>query len=96
VLSFEVGHCREDAWRLIDALKLISIAANIGETRSMMIHPATTTHCKLSAKERWRSRISERLVRLSVGLEHVDDLVHDLDQALARLCALDPDSCIER
>jgi O-succinylhomoserine sulfhydrylase len=95
VLSFEVGNSRDDAWRLIDALKLVSIAANIGETRSMVIHPATTTHCRLSPDERRRSGISERLVRLSVGLEHVDDLVHDLDQALARLCARDPDSCVE-
>ncbi|RZL87869.1 MAG: hypothetical protein EOP82_24945, partial [Variovorax sp.] len=83
VLSFEVGRGREDAWRMIDALELISIATNMGDTRSMVTHPATTTHCRLSLEERRQVGISDRLVRLSVGLEHID--LQDLDNALARL-----------
>ncbi|MBT2324124.1 aminotransferase class V-fold PLP-dependent enzyme [Variovorax paradoxus] len=89
VLSFEVGRSREDAWRWIDALELVSIATSIGDTRSMVTHPATTTHCRLSIEERRLAGISHRLVRLSVGLEHVDDLLADLEHALATLPAFD-------
>ena len=89
VLSFEVGRSRDDAWRWIDALELVSIATNMGDTRSMVTHPATTTHCRLSLEERRLAGISDRLVRLSVGLEHVDDLIADLERALATLPAFD-------
>jgi O-succinylhomoserine sulfhydrylase len=89
VLSLEVGTCREDAWRVIDALGLISIATNMGDTRSMVTHPATTTHCRLSAEERRQAGIGDNLVRLSVGLESSDDLLADLEQALSRLAPCD-------
>jgi O-succinylhomoserine sulfhydrylase len=89
VLSFEVGRDRDEAWRWIDALELISIATNIGDTRSMVTHPATTTHWRLSHEERRLAGISDRLVRLSVGLEHVDDLIADLEHALATLPEFD-------
>jgi O-succinylhomoserine sulfhydrylase len=89
VLNFEIGRSREDAWRMIDALRLVSIATNIGDTRSMVTHPASTTHCKLSPEERRLAGISNQLVRFSVGLEHVDDLMADLDQALAQLPEMD-------
>jgi O-succinylhomoserine sulfhydrylase len=82
VVSFEVGDSRESAWTFIDALRLISIATNIGDTRSMVTHPATTTHGRLTAEERSRAGIHESLVRLSVGLESVDDLQADIEQAL--------------
>ncbi|AQV94498.1 O-succinylhomoserine sulfhydrylase [Cupriavidus necator] len=82
VVSFEVGDSRESAWAFIDALRLISIATNIGDTRSMVTHPATTTHGRLTAEERSRAGIHESLVRLSVGLESVDDLQADIEQAL--------------
>jgi O-succinylhomoserine sulfhydrylase len=82
VLSFEVRGGRAAAWRTIDALRLVSIATNIGDTRSMVTHPATTTHHRLSADERRLCGITDGLVRLSVGLEHPDDLFEDLDQAL--------------
>jgi O-succinylhomoserine sulfhydrylase len=94
VLSFELHGGRDDAWRLIDALKLITIATNIGETRSMITHPATTTHCKLSAEERRLAGISDALVRLSVGLEHASDLTDDLAQALARGSRRAPPSAV--
>jgi O-succinylhomoserine sulfhydrylase len=82
VVSFEVGDSRESAWTFIDALRLISIATNIGDTRSMVAHPATTTHGRLTAEEKSRAGIHESLVRLSVGLESVDDLQTDIEQAL--------------
>ncbi|CAM3195381.1 PLP-dependent transferase [Cupriavidus taiwanensis] len=85
VLSFEVGDSRQSAWAFIDALRLISIATNIGDTRSMVTHPATTTHGRLTPEERSRAGIRESLVRLSVGLESVDDLQADIEQALCVL-----------
>lgn len=84
VISFEVGESREQAWAFIDALEMVSIATNIGDTRSMVTHPATTTHGRLSPQERDASGVCENLVRLSVGLEHVDDLIDDLSRGLAR------------
>lgn len=82
VLTFEVGHSQADAWRFVDALRLISIATNIGDTRSMVTHPATTTHGRLTAADRATAHIGDNLVRLSVGLEDVSDLKADLLQAL--------------
>jgi O-succinylhomoserine sulfhydrylase len=85
VLSFEVGQAREDAWRMIDSLSLVSIATNIGDTRTMITHPASTTHGRLSPEDRRLARIGENLVRLSVGLEHVEDLIADIDGALTAM-----------
>jgi O-succinylhomoserine sulfhydrylase len=100
VLSLEVGSCREDAWRVIDALELISIATNMGDTRSMVTHPASTTHCRLTHEERRQAGIGDNIVRLSVGLERCDDLLADLEGALAGLMpsvaplqAVEPASC---
>ncbi|MDC0710631.1 O-acetylhomoserine aminocarboxypropyltransferase/cysteine synthase [Stigmatella sp. ncwal1] len=69
--------------KLIDGVKLWSLLANIGDTRSLIIHPASTTHQQLSPEERLSTGVSDGLVRLSVGLEHLDDLRADLDQALS-------------
>jgi O-succinylhomoserine sulfhydrylase len=68
--------------KFIDALQMISITANLGDSRSIITHPATTTHSKLSREERLRVGISDGLVRLSVGLEHVDDIILDVERAL--------------
>jgi O-succinylhomoserine sulfhydrylase len=87
VLSFEVGTDRASAWQMIDALKLVSIATNIGDTRTMITHPASTTHGKLLPAERQLAGISDQLVRLSVGLEHESDLMADIDAALASMSA---------
>jgi len=67
---------------LIDGVKLFSLLANIGDARSLIIHPASTTHQQLSPEEQRSTGVSEDLVRLSVGLEHLDDILADLDQAL--------------
>ena len=82
VVSFEVGTVRESAWQMIDALKLVSIATNLGDTRSMVTHPASTTHGRLSPQERAIVGVGEALVRLSVGLEHESDLIADIGAAL--------------
>ena len=82
VVSFEVRGGRAAAWRLVDSLKLFSITANLGDTRSIVTHPATTTHGRLTAAQRTAMGITEELVRLSVGLEAPADLIRDLSQAL--------------
>jgi len=85
IVSFDLDGGRAAAWRLIDSLRLFSITANLGDAKSTVTHPATTTHQRLSAEERERAGIGEGLVRLSVGLEEAADLQADLDAALARL-----------
>jgi len=83
ILAFEVDGRREAAWRLIDATRLCSITGNLGDTRTTITHPATTTHGRMTAEDRAAAGIGESLVRIAVGLEHVDDLRRDLDTALA-------------
>ncbi|WP_296697620.1 aminotransferase class I/II-fold pyridoxal phosphate-dependent enzyme [Algoriphagus sp.] len=70
------------AKKFIDHLQMISVTANLGDSRSIITHPASTTHSKLSGEERLRVGISDGLVRLSVGLEHVDDIIEDVERAL--------------
>ena len=81
-MSFEVED-RAAAWHIVDSLNLFSITANLGDTKSIVTHPASTTHGRLSAEERASMRVSEGLLRLSIGLENSDDLIADLNQALA-------------
>ena len=76
------SEARQRAWRVIDAARLMSITANLGDTRSTITHPATTTHGRLTPEMRQRAGISESLVRIAVGLEDVDDLQRDLQRAL--------------
>jgi len=83
ILSFGVKSGREGGARFIDALKLFIRLVNIGDTRSLACHPATTTHRQLSAKELASAGVSEDMIRLSIGIEHIDDLLADLEQALA-------------
>ena len=81
IVSCEVAD-RAAAWRLIDHTQLLSITANLGDTRSTITHPATTTHGRLSPEERAASGIHEGLVRLSIGLENVHDITRDLERGL--------------
>lgn len=86
VLAFEVAGAtpearRERAWHLIDAVRIMSITANLGDTRSTITHPASTTHGRLTPEVRQRAGIDEGLIRISVGLEAADDLLNDLKQA---------------
>ncbi|MCC7122546.1 MAG: O-succinylhomoserine sulfhydrylase [Gammaproteobacteria bacterium] len=82
IVSFEVKGGQAAAWRVIDALTLFSITANLGDTRSIVTHPATTTHGRLSAAQRAGMGITDELIRLSVGLEETQDLLTDLARAL--------------
>ncbi len=82
VVSFDVKGGREAAWRLIDATRVISITANLGDTKSTITHPGTTTHGRISAEARAAAGIGEGLVRVAVGLESVEDLKADLARGL--------------
>lgn len=82
VLSFELKGGREAAWRLIDATRLVSITANLGDVKTTITHPATTTHGRLSPETRAAAGITDGLVRLAVGLESVEDLKADLKTGL--------------
>lgn len=83
VVSFELAGGKEAAFRFMDALSLIDISNNLGDTKSLVTHPATTTHMRIGAEERARLGIGDGMVRLSVGLEDVRDLIEDLRRALA-------------
>ena len=83
ILSFELEGGREAGARFIDALQMILRLVNIGDAKSLACHPATTTHRQLNPKELASAGVSEAMVRLSIGIEHVDDIIADLDQALA-------------
>ena len=80
VVSFEMSGGQKAAWDLIDHLNLFSITANLGDSRSIITHPATTTHSRISAEERTLVGVSDGLLRLSIGLESAADLIRDLDQ----------------
>lgn len=82
VLSFEVEGGQKEAWSVIDSSSLFSITANLGDTRSTMTHPATTTHHRLTDEQRAEAGISDSLIRLSIGLEDVSDLTRDLAAGL--------------
>jgi O-succinylhomoserine sulfhydrylase len=84
VFSFEVDGGREQAHAVLDALELIDISNNIGDSRSLMCHNASTTHYSVSAEAREEMGVTEGMLRLNVGLEDPDDLIEDLDQALSR------------
>ncbi|MEZ5613989.1 MAG: O-succinylhomoserine sulfhydrylase [Rhodocyclaceae bacterium] len=83
IVSFDVKGGREEAWRVVDATRLISITANLGDTKSTLTHPASTTHGRISAEARAASGIRESLLRVAVGLESVADLQADLARGLA-------------
>ena len=82
ILSFGVKGGREGGGRFQDALKLITRLVNIGDNKSLACHPATTTHRQLGPAEMAKAGVSEDMIRLSIGIEHIDDLLADLDQAL--------------
>ena len=85
VLSFQVHGGREEAWRFIDAIRIMSLTANLGDAKTTIVHPATTTHGRLSNEERAAAGIGDNLIRVAVGLEHVDDLKDDLQRGFAAL-----------
>jgi O-succinylhomoserine sulfhydrylase len=82
VVAFEVKGGLEAGREFFDSIKLLSLSANLGDTRSIVTHPASTTHSKLAPEERAASGITDGMVRVSVGLEHIDDIIADINQAL--------------
>jgi O-succinylhomoserine sulfhydrylase len=85
VLSFTVKGGRRQAWNFIDAVRIMSLTANLGDAKSTIVHPATTTHGRLSEEDRASAGITENLIRVAVGLEDVEDLRADLQRGLAAL-----------
>ena len=85
VLSFEVAGGREEAWKVIDATRMISITANLGDAKTTITHPGTTTHGRLSEAERLAAGITQGLIRVAVGLENINDVRKDLARGLDAL-----------
>jgi len=83
IVSFEVRGAREQAWQVVDNCRLLSITANLGDTKTTITHPASTTHGRISPEARAAAGISEGLLRIAVGLEAVDDILADLDRGLS-------------
>ena len=85
IFTFEIKGGKEEAWKVIDSLKIFSILANVADVKSLVIHPASTTHSQLSDEELLANDIKQSTIRLSIGTEHIDDIIADLDQALAAI-----------
>ena len=83
--GFEIKGGVEAGKKFIDALEMVYHVANIGDSRSLAIHPASTTHSQLNEEELLSAGVTPGYVRLSIGLEHVDDIIADIDQALAKI-----------
>jgi len=82
LLSFELKGGKTEGWKLIDATRIVSITANLGDTRSTITHPATTTHGRLTPEQRQEAGISDGLIRLAVGLEDIEDIKKDLSRGM--------------
>ncbi len=85
IFTFEIKGGKEEAWKFIDHLEIFSLLANVADVKSLVIHPATTTHAQLSEKELAEQGIKPNTIRLSIGTEHIDDILGDLDAAFASL-----------
>lgn len=81
-MSFRVRGGRQEAWQVIDNIELFCKTGNLGDVRSIITHPFTTTHARMSAEQKNQVGITENLIRISVGLEHIADLQEALDEAL--------------
>lgn len=82
IFTFEIEGGKDAAWRFIDSLEIFSLLANVADVKSLVIHPATTTHSQMTAEELAECHITPSTIRLSIGTEHIDDLIADLAQAL--------------
>ena len=83
IFTFEIKGGQEDAWKFIDNLKLFSILANVADVKSLAIHPYTTTHSQMSPEELEAQHITPATIRLSIGVEHIDDIIADLERGFA-------------
>ncbi len=82
IFTIEIKGGEKEAWAFIDKLEIFSLLANVADVKSLVIHPATTTHSQLSPEELEEQHIYPSTIRLSIGTEHIDDIIEDLEQAL--------------
>lgn len=85
IFTFEIDGGQEEAWRFIDSLRVFSLLANVADAKSLAIHPASTTHSQMTPDELRQAHISPSTIRLSIGIEHIDDIIADLAQALEKV-----------
>lgn len=85
IFTFEIKGGEKDAWKFIDSLEIFSLLANVADVKSLVIHPATTTHSQMSPEELAQQHITPSTVRLSIGTEHIDDIINDLEQAFEKI-----------
>ena len=85
IFTFEIKGGEKEAWKFIDSLKIFSLLANVADVKSLVIHPYTTTHSQMTPEELAQQHITPSTVRLSIGVEHIDDIIADLDQAFAQI-----------
>jgi len=85
IFTFEIKGGQEEAWKFIDALQIFSLLANVADVKSLVIHPYTTTHSQLSPQELEAQHITPSTIRLSIGTEHIDDIIDDLSQAFEKI-----------
>ena len=85
IFTFEINGNQEDAWKFIDSLKIFSLLANVADVKSLVIHPYTTTHSQMTPEELAAQHITPSTVRLSIGVEHIEDIIDDLSQAFDQI-----------
>ena len=85
IFTFEINGTQEDAWKFIDSLQIFSLLANVADVKSLVIHPYTTTHSQMTPEELAAQHITPSTVRLSIGVEHIEDILDDIKQALDQL-----------
>ena len=85
IFTFEIKGGQEEAWKFIDSLEIFSLLANVADVKSLVIHPYTTTHSQLSPEELESQHITPSTIRLSIGTEHINDLLADISQALDKI-----------
>lgn len=85
IFTFDIKGGKEEAWKFIDALKIFSLLANVADVKSLVIHPASTTHSQLSEQELTDAGINQNTIRLSIGTEHIDDIIADLENGFAAI-----------
>ena len=85
IFTFEIKGSQAEAWKFIDSLQIFSLLANVADVKSLVIHPYTTTHSQMSPDELAAQHITPSTIRLTIGVEHIDDILADLSQALDKI-----------
>ena len=86
IFTFQIRGGQKEAWAFIDALEIFSLLANVADVKSLVIHPASTTHSQLTEEELADQDIYPNTIRLSIGTEHIDDIIHDLETGFDAVC----------